>query len=320
MKDYIRKYRNNEITPTELTQLRQKLNDISDSELSKYLDADWETADIDGSLADKDSLAEIKSSILRATSPDHHHVRLRAKMLRYAAIILIAVLSGATIYFYSESQEQLPNDTVISTGKGESACVNLPDGTKVTLFYESVLSYGDDNFTKDRRGVRFEGDGYFEVHADKESPFVIYSKGLSVTVLGTTFSLSARQCNEAAELYLEKGCVSLYSSLTDEKVTMNPNERASLNYKTGKITVEQMSEIPYTLHNGFLSFNKTPLSKVVETLEANFGCEIEVDNASLLSKTFSGTLPAKDPYEALEVLSLSFNSSFRKAKNTYIIY
>ena len=34
MKDYIRKYRNNEITPTELTQLRQKLDDISDSELS----------------------------------------------------------------------------------------------------------------------------------------------------------------------------------------------------------------------------------------------------------------------------------------------
>ena len=319
MKDYIRKYRNNELSPSEFSQLRQRLQGMTDDELSDYMGNDWATSAIDASLADDDKMAHIQSRLAMEISSPRGNSHVVTKLLKYAAIVLIPLLTIATIYLYSESHAQLPDDMVVTTGKGESACVNLPDGTKVTLYYESKLSYGAHSFTKDKREVRFEGDGFFEVHADSANPFVVNSEGLSVTVLGTIFSLSARHDNDTAELYLEKGRVSLCSSLTDESVVMNPNERACINYKTGKITVERLSENPCTLRKGYLSFNSVPLSKVVKTLNSNFGCEIVVGNKSLLDKTFSGTLPAKNIDDALEVLRLSFNSSVSRDGNRYVI-
>lgn len=319
MKDFIRKYRNDELSPSELRQLRQRLQGMTDDELSDYLGSDWATSAIDASLADDGRMAQIGSRLAMEISPRRGSSGVVAKLLKYAAIVLIPLLTIATFYLYSESHAQLPDQMVVTTGRGESACVSLPDGTRVTLYYESKLSYGAHSFTKHKREVSFEGDGFFEVHADSGNPFVVNSEGLSITVLGTTFSLSARQDNDRAELYLEKGRVSLCSSLTDESVVMNPNERACVNYKTGEITLERLAENPCTLRKGYLSFNSVPLSKVVKTLNSNFGCDIVVNNKSLLDKTFSGTLPARNVDDALEVLRLSFDASVSRKGNRYVV-
>lgn len=319
MKDYIKKYRNDELSHSELLQLRQRLEGMTDEELSECLGNDWEASAVDVSLPDNGKTEQIRATINTELSSSQGKRGVVRRLFNYAAILLIVVLSVATIYFFNESRSQLNSDMTVTTGKGESACVSLPDGSKVTLFYESLLSYGNQSFTNDKREVRFEGDGFFEIHGDKECPFVVESKGLSVTVLGTTFSLSARQTDDTAELYLEKGSVSLRSSLTDEQVMIKPNECACVNYKTGRITVERMAANPHTLHKGFLSFNSVPLSKVINTLQSNFACEIVVDNKPLLQKTFSGTLPSRNIDAALEVLRLSFNTNVSRDGNIYTI-
>lgn len=328
MNDYIKKYRNNQLTPAELSQLKQRLEEMTDDELSQCLKNDWETAAVDVALTDGRRLDHLKSMLDSeisanggsiATTGCGKSTRVFSHLLKYAAIMLIPLLTAAAIYFYCESSSQHSADMAVATGKGESASVSLPDGSRVTLYYESKLSYSPHSFNKRRREVSFDGDAHFEVHADSHNPFVIASKALTVTVVGTTFSLSARQGADTAELYLEQGRVSLRSPLSDEAVTMVPNERASVNCLTGKITIERPTDKPLTRHDGYLSFDKAPLSKVINTLMSNFDCEIRILDKSLLEKTFSGALSAKSIDEALEVLCLSYDTKAARKGSAYVI-
>ena len=167
--------------------------------------------------------------------------------------------------------------------------------------------------------MSFDGEAHFDVKSDKEHPFVIANKHLEVTVLGTVFNLSARQTETNADLYLEEGSVCLSSTSSGHSITMEPQDRAIVDYATGEITVERLLSRPLTMAQGYLTFDSTPLSKVVKTIESNFGCNVNVADKSLMAKTFSGSLPAKNINEALEVLCLSFETKVSRVGNTYTL-
>ena len=239
--------------------------------------------------------------------------------MKYAAVLLIPLLMASTVFFYMESQTQLTEETVLVTGKGESATVRLPDGSCVTLFYESRLGYKQSSFNKDEREVNFDGEAHFSVKRDKEHPFVIANKYLDVTVLGTVFNLAARHTDQRAELYLEEGSVSLHSPLSGKEIMMEPHDCATIDYATGEIKVERLPAKPLTIAQGYLAFDGTSLSKVVKTIESNFDCNVNVADKSLLDKTFSGSLSSKNINEALEVLCLSFEINVSRVGNTYTL-
>ena len=319
MKQLIKKYRNNSLSQQELDILRQQMAETDDEQLAVLLENDWQDADIDVSLADSGRLEAVKERLMKET----HQKQGRGviyTLFKYAAIILIPLLMASTVYYYMKSKTMLDEGTVVSTGKGESATVCLPDGSNVTIFYESRLEYQQSSFNKDIREVNFDGEAHFKVKQDKEHPFVIDNEHLKVTVLGTVFSLAARKTDTRAEVYLEEGKVSLQSPSSGKTIVMKPQDRATIDYATGEITIEHLLSCPMNISQGYLTFDSTPLSKVTTTVGANFGCNVSVADKSLLSKTFSGSLPSKNINEALEVLCLSFELKVKRVGNKYTLY
>ena len=320
MNNLIKKYRRNQLTSAELKQLRETLDGATNEQLTQCLIHDWTDNDADETLADDVRLARIKGRLDAEMSKSRATGKLPYKILKYAAVLLLPILFFTTIYLYVETSRQLSDDVIVATDKGEKASVHLPDGTKVTLFYSSKLSYGIRSFNKSSRKVKLDGEAYFEVHKDSDHPFVIDSKGLEVKVLGTEFNLSARSVADSAELFLDHGVVSLLSRMTNKSVVLNPNDRACLDYTTGEIRVQRMVKKPLMLRQGFITFHSTPLEKVVATLEANYGCRIRVGNKQWLGNTFSGILPSNNVNEALEVLRLSYEANITRNGDEYIMH
>lgn len=76
--------------------------------------------------------------------------------------------------------------TITATKPGHTA--TLPDGSTVQLASQSSISYPA-NFTTDRQ-TRLSGDASFAVTHNPANPFRVQTKDLTITVLGTSFSIT----------------------------------------------------------------------------------------------------------------------------------
>jgi len=74
------------------------------------------------------------------------------------------------------------------TEAGEERMVELPDGSKVYMAPASTLRV---KYSDERRELNLLGDAFFEV--EKGSPFTVNTSVGEITVLGTSFSVEARE-------------------------------------------------------------------------------------------------------------------------------
>ncbi len=78
----------------------------------------------------------------------------------------------------------------MSTPGGGQYQLVLPDGSKVRLNSASSLKYPT-IFNGNKRQVELTGEAYFEIKENKRMPFVVKTKKVDVTVLGTEFNINA---------------------------------------------------------------------------------------------------------------------------------
>jgi hypothetical protein len=304
MDELTHKYRMNNLSPEELKDLRGKINDMSDDELEAVIYDDWMSENTQVDNVDIVKISRIKNSI------DNRINRVKLKpsyifrIIQIAAAILLPIFIVSTFYLYRENNQMLSDDMIVATGKGERASIVLPDGTEVTLNYESKIVYTPKVYNKQERKIRFDGEGYFKVSKDRRHPFVIDAKGLQVNVLGTAFNLSARSNDLTAELILEEGSVRLLSVMTGKNVLLKPNQKATLDYHTGTIIVENspVAGDAAAWRKGDLVFRNEKLEVVLKTLEDNYDYQIKIDCENCLKDVFTGTLSISDINEVLEVL------------------
>ena len=296
-------YKSDTLTPNELQTLKEKINKMSDDELTSVIYDDWNQENLQTCTVDNMRMARIKNAIEAKINGEKPSYPFMHRIIQIAAAILLPIFIISTFYLYKENNQILSDETIVTTGKGERASIILPDGTEVALNYDSKISYTPKSYNKERE-VKFDGEGYFRVSKNKKRPFIIYTKGLQINVLGTTFNLSARSSNATAELALEEGSVQLISVTTGESVLLGRDQKAILDYKTKHITVINSDEISKAAswRKGDLIFRNEKLKVVLQTLEDNYNYKISVDSDEHLEDIFTGTLPISDINETLEVL------------------
>lgn len=129
----------------------------------------------------------------------------------------------------SEPQEQITYNTLI-VPRGGMYRVKLPDGSKVWVNANTELKYPV-KFPLHERRVSLQGEAYFEVEKDKKQ-FIVETQGGEITVLGTSFNVSAYPEEKIVSSTLVEGSVRLSSKFsTADKVEIVPGERAALDYK-----------------------------------------------------------------------------------------
>lgn len=131
------------------------------------------------------------------------------RALSAAAAILIVVAAVGLLRRPSAPKELAANTTQAhpagpDTTKGKF--IHLPDGSTVLLHGGSRLAIAKD-FNAGNREVTLWGEGYFDIRRDDSRPFVVHSKTVNTTVLGTTFNVRAWPDQPAVVVTVTQGKV-----------------------------------------------------------------------------------------------------------------
>lgn len=185
----------------------------------------------------------------------------------------IAIESGVTISKTTEGFLAYKTDrsktiasaisnNILTTSKGETYQVLLPDGSKVWLNSASLLSFPSNIGERGtERIVRLEGEGYFEI-ANASSPFIVETSTQKVKVLGTHFNIDAYTENLGlVKTTLIEGKVNVLTNGNSQNLM--PGEQA-INER-GNIAVHQEDvESVVAWKNGYFKFD----GNIIEIMSA----------------------------------------------------
>lgn len=236
---------------------------------------------------------------------------------RVASIVLLVLLTGLSVYYYTANQQDM-QDMIVSVEKGQKANVVLPDGSKVWVNSDSKLSYGN-RFNQKERVLSLEGEAYFEVAPDKDRPFIVETNEMAVRALGTSFNVKSYDDEKDASTVLMTGKVEVTTN--SECLTLTPNEKIIFNRLTGhmeKSSVDNASDYINWKDNA-LTFNGETFENIVHTLERYYNTRILFESESLKKYRFTGT-PGNTSLESiLQILSLTSPLSYEVTDSVIIL-
>lgn len=246
-------------------------------EKDKALFQIWEQLDGGADRATRESLREVNAKI----GIKSHHNRFIKHTLPRVAAALIPLIAIASIWIYQSSSI---NTIEVATLAGEQKEIQLPDGSTVWLNACSKISYNE-KFSDSLRNVTLTGEAYFSVVRNEHKRFVVITKNLSVTVLGTQFNVKAYPNDELVTTILTHGKVAI--QLPKEKYTLQPNQELVYNVANKSSVLQGVSDSTSTWRNGSLVFNELTMGDIFNALERRFNVRFIYSKASLPTDKYS---------------------------------
>ena len=219
--------------------------------------------------------------------------------LQPAAGFVLLIGFGWMFYFY-----QRPVRTLIVSTNIQTQCIQLPDGSKVTLNRHSQLSYPE-TFNKERI-VKLNGEAYFEVSKNPKKPFRVKANGVTIRVLGTHFNVNAYAADSLVETTLLEGSVSVSNNANGKQMILKPNETAIYRKSTGilsmHINANAQNEISW--REGVLSFNDISMGEIARQLSHHFNVTIQIKSEQLRNYKLNARFKQNETLEEiLEMLA-----------------
>lgn len=209
------------------------------------------------------------------------------KILFIAVCLLLPVL-GIWVY---EMHIRI-NDiswTEIKVPEGQTKQLLLSDGTCLYLNAGSRITYPDKFYGRERR-IFIDGELYADVAPDTRHPFVIQSKDVSLTVLGTTFNFKAYQNSECVEVLLVEGAVNLDIRANDKikQVNLQPGDMMQYDRISGNIELGTFNRDTYQSFYKERSFRfyKLKMKDIVNDLQRTFNTRIVIVDEELEDMRF----------------------------------
>lgn len=299
----IEKYLEGNASPVEVRELCEWIR--NNDSLDRWMMREIEKCD---SSLDKEVYDRLYSRIKEAIDSREEKPRPKrivfTRLMRWAAIICLPIVAAGITY---ELLSRPTSDTlplIVSAESGERAKVQLPDGTQVNINSASQISYPQ-NFGSKERVIELDGEAYFEVTPDKERPFIVKAAGLEITVLGTSFDISAYKDDPDVSVVLLTGKVDVTS--TQGRCVMQPDEKLVYNKQTGLMTVGKVYSKEYVeWTNGNLRFENESLEDIVKILSRVYNVKIVFDQDFPKEKYFfTGSIGSGGITNALDILSMT---------------
>ncbi|WP_143961248.1 FecR family protein [Litoribacter populi] len=228
------------------------------------------------------------------------------------AASLLMVISCTMAFHFSSIKKNTPieNTYSVENGVGMKKKIRLPDGSRVTLFHNSSISYGE-RFGENRN-VKLKGKAFFEVVADSIHPFQVISDGLTTRVLGTSFQVESHQKTVAVrsgkvQVRFEAEESSEAYEISANQFFKNQKGKASIN------TIENPSRY-FGWLEGELYFENTSMLDLEQTLNDWYGVKIS-SNAADMSCKLSGTYRGQSLEDLLTAIQYSIPLTFQINQN-----
>ena len=163
-----------------------------------------------------------------------------------------------------------------------------PDGSSVYLRENSELSYPE-VFASSVREVKIKGEAFFEVTPNSEQPFIVDASGLSVKVLGTSFSVQTSDQGNEISVILVEGKVSLNNAHEKELVQLHPNQKADYFVNDEHYTVTEVdSERLTSWRKGIIFYDNASLDEIVRLIEQTYKVSLIYTRPENDDQRFSG--------------------------------
>ena len=271
------------------------------------------------------------------------------RVLKYIAAVLIL---GTTLFVWyllanlNKEPALALNWQHTSTAPRVKERLVLPDGTIVTLNsgtnFKYPLSFGGKN-----REVYLNGEAFFEVHKDREHPFIIHTKKMNVRVLGTVFNIKSYDNESHSETSLIHGSIEVtLNDRVSDRIILKPREKLIIqnnlppqiktNITNSNTKLKAVEGIQYSLTNitylpridsaavetlwlkNKLVFKNEDFESIADDMERWYGITIVFEHEQLKKLRFTATFESETAIEALE--SLRFTAGFHFKKKGLIFY
>ena len=243
--------------------------------------------------------------------------------MRVAAVMipLVFFLSG---YIWQDLADQFGEvaTTDYYVEKGESMNLLLQDGTRVKLNSDTKISCP----VKFRRGLRevtVEGEAFFEVAADKKSPFLVHAGDLVVKVYGTSFNVKSFPESDHVEVALESGVVQLYAkdAPEDSGVRLRTGDVGCFSKKEQRINRYKTDEIDSysSWKENKIVFKNKSLEEVFYSLSRKYDFSFELKDIAGDEFTYSMTVEDQSLEEILRNMQLITPLRLKNENNKIIV-
>lgn len=216
---------------------------------------------------------------------------------------------------YSESESSAVH--TLSTPVGGQFQVKLPDGTKVWLNASTIIKYPA-RFSTNERRVEVDGEAYFEVAKNEKQPFhVLLSDSSNITVLGTHFNVMAYNNENATEITLLEGIVSVRSRNKTDKLLPGMQARIADNEFTKREGVN--TDYITGWKNGLFVFHDAPIESIMRQVERWYGAKVVYQGE--IKQLFNATILRSEPLsKLLHLLELNGYVHFKiENKTIYVL-
>ena len=235
---------------------------------------------------------------------------------RESGMVITKSADGRLVYEINENVSDPNASNTLSTARGETYQVRLPDGSVVYLNAASSLTYTPSLIENGKRVVKLTGEGYFEVAKDKQHPFIVKTDRQEVEVLGTHFNISSYADDEVEKTTLLEGRVKL--SAAGNSRILKPGQQARLS--GDKI---QINEIDTDLAIAWKNNEFVVQSERIETIMKMIGRWYNVEVIYIGEKTrqrFSGSVSRFDKMsKVLEIVESTGEARFDvKGRTVYV--
>ncbi len=216
----------------------------------------------------------------------------------------------------SKTNEVKFNQLIVPWGKRTS--ISFADGSKIWLNAGSRAIYPTE-FIGNKREIYIEGEAYFDVAKDKSKPFIVQTKDIEVSVLGTCFNVNAYTADDMVTVALVTGSVQVKQE-NHRKTVLRPNQIMCANKTSATQEVKTVDIYDYICwREGILKFNNENLETVLKKLERYYAITIKIET-SPDHYTISGKLDLKDDINSvLQVISKMVPIQFKEINNQIII-
>lgn len=193
--------------------------------------------------------------------------------------------NGNEVVFNTNTAKE-PTYNTLSTPQGGKYKVILPDGSTVWLNAASSLHFPT-VFDEEKREVTLTGEAYFEIKENRNHPFVVKVKDMSVDVLGTHFNVNAYENERTINTTLLEGSVKV--SQGGRLAYLKPGQQAIVNTsETIRVNTADMEEV-MAWKNDLFVFKGYDFDKVMRQLARWYDVAVEYKSAIPAGK-YSGVV------------------------------
>lgn len=244
---------------------------------------------------------------------------MRKRWINIARVAAVLLLAAAGAWWWNNQQPASPQWHMITNNGTRHTMLRdtLPDGTVITLNEHSGIKYSS-SYNKADRIVFLTGEAFFEVHHNKDKPFIVKAGHASTKVYGTAFSVSAYASSGQLRVGLQRGSIGVISDTAhaETEKMLVPGELLIYNKKNNTISIEnQAPEKLAAWTTGKLVFFKTPVNDVFSQLEQRYDVHFSY-NRGMADRTVTATFDGAPLSKVLQHISFVWNVHFEQREDS----